>query len=412
MAKLSRNAAIAVGLLLAGPGLRVVPVPIAGAAQENKTDGPCGTTALPPADVMIAADRSGNVFLSERTKHTVLKIAPDGKVTTVAGTGTRGSSGDGGPATAAALGTVSGLVADAAGNLFIAETGSPRIRKVTPSGTITTVAGNGAAKVSGDGGPAAAASLCSPIGLAVDGAGNLFIASGTGVGEDSMLAGDYRVRKVTPAGVITTFAGTGAIPWRPSMVESALVDGDRATANPISPRNIAADASGNLYLSGHRIVYKVTPAGSVTRFAGKAAEPGETPRYPGDGKPAVTAIFLSIGGLTVDSSGNLIIWENSSDGYDIRKVSPAGIITTVADSGSFGPRRDNASGTTWNTLNRALSRPPAASIAADGAGNVFILDVGANPATITGVPVQDRVLLKWIRRISPDGKISVLATIP
>ena len=145
-------------------------------------------------------DGAGNFFIADRFGRRIRKVDGAGILTTVAGTGARGFSGDGGPATDAALNSTNGVAVDGAGNLFIADSGNNRIRKVDGAGIITTVAGGGGRGFSGDGGPATAAALRFPLGVAVDGAGNLFIADSS----------NNRIRKVDGAGIITTVAGTGA----------------------------------------------------------------------------------------------------------------------------------------------------------------------------------------------------------
>jgi sugar lactone lactonase YvrE len=139
-------------------------------------------------------DAAGNLFIADTDNHRIRKVTPGGVISTVAGNGIHSYGGDGGPATASLLHGPSGLAVDAAGNLFIADNNNNRVRKVTPAGVISTVAGNGTAGFSGDGGPATSAQLKSPSGVAVDTAGNLFIAD----------SGNHRVRKVTPGGTIST----------------------------------------------------------------------------------------------------------------------------------------------------------------------------------------------------------------
>jgi hypothetical protein len=189
----------------------------------------------------LAVDRNGNVYIAASASYRVWKVNREGIITTYAGTGVRGSSGDGGPATQARLNAPVGLALDREGNLYISEFGDfpyfggnigSRVRKVSPDGIITTVAGIGPKGFSGDGGPATAAQLKYPFGLAVDSAGNLFIAD----------LGNYRVRKVDPQGIISTVAGTGPANSFPAS--------GPATATPLrAPSGLAIDAAGNLYIS-------------------------------------------------------------------------------------------------------------------------------------------------------------------
>jgi sugar lactone lactonase YvrE len=144
-------------------------------------------------------DTTGNLFIADVNNNRIRKVTPGGVISTVAGTGTQGFSGDGGPASSAALWSPWGVAVDAAGNLLIGDYGNQRIRRVTPAGVISTVAGTGTQGFSGDGGPATSARLYHPEGIAVDTAGNLFIAD----------TSNSCIRKVTPAGVISTVAGNG-----------------------------------------------------------------------------------------------------------------------------------------------------------------------------------------------------------
>jgi len=148
----------------------------------------------------VAVDGAGNVFVADTYNNRIRKITPDGIISTVVGTGAWGSGGDGGPAPAAQLGAPRGLTIDRAGNLVIADVGNNRIRMVTPDGVINTVAGNGTAGFSGDGGPATSAQLNYPVAVSVDGAGNLFIAD----------RHNNRIRMVNAAGIIITLTGGGS----------------------------------------------------------------------------------------------------------------------------------------------------------------------------------------------------------
>jgi sugar lactone lactonase YvrE len=208
-------------------------------------------------------------------------------ISTVAGNGIAGFSSDGGPATSSELNGPSGVAVDAAGNLFIADTDNNRIRKVTPSGIISTVAGSGSQGFSGDGGQAILARLYWPTDVRVDAAGNLFIA-------------DYsnnRIRKVTPGGIISTVAGNGT--WGFSG------DGGQATSARLGhPTSIAVDAAGNLFIADadNQRVRKVTPGGIISSVAGNGSE-----GFSGDGAQATLAQLAYPVGVAVDSTGNLFI---------------------------------------------------------------------------------------------------------
>ena len=246
----------------------------------------------------VAVDGEGNLYIADKDNHRIRKVDSDGVITTVAGTGERGSGGDGGPAVHARLAVPTGVAVDGAGNLFIADAANNQIRKVDSSGVITTVAGTGESGDGGDGGPATEARLDSPWSLAVDGAGNLLIA-------DSY---NHRVRKVDSSGIITTVAGTGE--------RGFGGDGGPATAAMLDvPIGMAADDAGNLYIVdvvNHRI-RKVDSSGTITTIAG-TGEPG----YDGDRGPAVSARLRFPIDIALDGEGNLYIADK--DNHRIRVV--------------------------------------------------------------------------------------------
>jgi len=210
----------------------------AGTAYLERSSGDGGPAAAAslsgPTDV--AVDRQGNVYIAELSGRRVRKVNPAGTITTIAGTGGAGFSGDGGPATAAQLGVWS-VAVDGRGNVYVA--GEHRVRKVTPGGTITTIAGTGKQGFSGDGGPATKAQLnFLRAGVAADDRGNVYISD----------AGNKRVRKVSPEGTITTISGTGTPGF-------AGVGGPAAKAQLQGPADVAVDGDGNLYIAdGTRIL--------------------------------------------------------------------------------------------------------------------------------------------------------------
>jgi len=271
-------------------------------------------------------------------------------ISTVAGNGSEFYSGDGGPATSAELNCPIGVAVDAAGNLYIADCNNNRIRKVTAAtGVITTVAGNGGTGgYSGDGGAATSASLYYPTGVAVDTAGNLYIADGD----------NNRIRKVTAAtGVITTIAGTG--------IQGYSGDGGAATsASLYYPSGVAVDVAGNLYIAdeGNNCIRKLTATtGVITTVAGNGAF-----GYSGDGGAATSASLNYPSGVAVDVAGNLFIADQQNN--TIRKVTAAtGVITTVAGNGTPDYSGDGSAATS-----ASLNYP--SGVAVDVAGNLFIAD--------------------------------------
>ena len=232
----------------------------------------------------VAMDHAGNLYIADRDSHRVRKVDPSGVITTVAGTGERephfGGDGDGGPATEARLNFPYDVAVDGNGNLYIADRDNHQVRKVDPSSVITTIAGTGERGFDGDGGPATEARLNLPCGVVVDGAGNLYIV-------DSF---NHRIRKVDTSGVITTVAGS----------EERGFGGDggpAAEARLRVPFSVAVDGAGNLYIVdsfNHRI-RKVDTSGVITTVAG-TGEPG----YGRDGGQATEARLASPRGVAVD----------------------------------------------------------------------------------------------------------------
>jgi sugar lactone lactonase YvrE len=259
-------------------------------------DGGSATSASLSGPNSVVVDQSGNLFISDNLNNRIRKVTPAGIITTVAGNGSSGWSGDGGPATSASLSGPNGVVVDQSGNLFIADLGNLRIRKVTSTGIITTVAGNGTYGYSGDGGPASSAALRSPTGVAVDAGGNLFIAD----------TGNNRIREVTSAGIITTVAGNGS--------GAFSGDGGPATLAGLDPAGVTVDAGGNLFIAdaGNNRIRKVTPAGIISTVAGDGSM-----GFRGDGGPALSA-GLNAAGVTVDAGGNLFIVDTGNN--RIRKI--------------------------------------------------------------------------------------------
>jgi sugar lactone lactonase YvrE len=251
----------------------------------------------------VAVDPGGNIYVSAHLAGVIQKIDPNGIPTTVAGGGSPGDGmGDGEPATAASLYGPKGITLDAAGNLYIADWYHHRIRKVDTSGIITTIAGDGTRGYSGDGGPATQARLTYPNDVAVDAAGNVFIAD------------NQYVRKVDNAGIITTVAGNGS--W------DNFKDGIPATeASLHTVSKLELDVLGNIYIAeaGRHIVRKIDTMGVITTVAGIANGAYGTAGYGGDGGPATDALLNAPYGLAVDPAGNVYI--NDRSNYRIRKIS-------------------------------------------------------------------------------------------
>ncbi len=258
----------------------------------------------------IAGDALGNLYLCDRDNSLVLKVDHNGILSVFAGSGKSGFSGDNGPATSAALNSPAGVAVDFAGNVYIADTLNHRVRKVT-DGIITTVVGNGTAAFSGDNKfTAASASLNTPMGIVVDPNGVLYIAD----------AGNARIRRLLASGFLETFAGGGT---------ATTKDGtDRLSATFAFPLSVTIDFGSNVYIVDGARLWKVSQGGTISTGAG-----GGLGDATGDGGPAPASILTQPCGVTIDQNGSLFISE--SQGLRIRRIT-AGVIALVATNGS-GP---------------------------------------------------------------------------
>ena len=274
-------------------------------------------------------------------------IAQAQYISTIAGTGSGGYSGDGGQATAAQIYQPAGTAFDNAGNMYIADKGNHVIRKVTPAGIISTVAGTGIAGSAsgGSGGAATATAIGNPMGICVDSVNNIYFADNS----------NHLIRKVSAAGIITTIAGNGIPVYSGS--------GIPATASSVaSPTCVAIDHAGNLYIgdAGNKVVMNINDTGLMTLFAGNHG----TITVGGDGGPATDAGIGSVAGLTFDNIGNLFIADGNGR---VRMVDTAGIIHTVAGIGGIGYSGDGGQAT-------AASFDGISGIAVDAMGYLYISD--------------------------------------
>jgi trimeric autotransporter adhesin len=320
------------------------------AGKVRLMDGGLATSATLCEPNGVAVDASGNIYIADTWNGRIRMVTKTtGIITTVAGTGMSGYSGDGGLATSATMRYLRGIAVDASGDIYIADSGSNRIRLVTKTtGIITTVAGNGTRGYSGDGSLATSATLTNPYGVAVDASGNIYIAD----------TYNGRIRLVTKTtGIITTVAGNGT--------RGYSGDGGLATSSTLTnPYGVAVDASGNIYIADSgsnriRLVTKTT--GIITTVAGDG-----TYGYSGDGGLATSATMRYLRGIAVDASGNIYIADSGSN--RIRMVTKTtGVITTVAGDGTYGYSGDGGLATS------ATMRHPF-GVAVDASGNIFFAD--------------------------------------
>jgi uncharacterized protein (TIGR03437 family) len=310
-----------------------------GPAIDAKLNGPRGVTE----------DLFGNLYIAEYYGERVRKVTPAGIITTLAGNGVPGYSGDGGPATSAELNGPYRVTVDLVGNVYIPDSGNSVVRKVSPDGTITTVVGNGSTGYGGDGGLAIDATLDYPEAVAFDTAGNYYVAD----------EGANVVRKVDTNGMISTAVGTGA--------PNYTGDGGPATSATLDgPVGVQVDSSNNLYISdqGNNVIRKVTSGGIISTYAGTGGF-----GFFGDGGPAVDAEFAYPASIGLDANGNLYIPDVNNN--RIRVVLTDGTITSVAGNGM-----ESYSGDGGPALDAAINVPRSVSVAPNG--NIYIGDFGNN----------------------------------
>ena len=296
----------------------------------------------------VAIDAAGNVYVGDRGNHSIRKIDPSGLVSTLAGSAGKYGDGDG-AGSEARFWYPMGVAVDRAGNVYVADSSSDTIRKVTPDGTATTLAGShntDPAKI-GVGrfadGNGRAAYFHYPTGVAVDRAGNVYVAD----------SNNKLIRKITKSGDVTTLAGAKGI--------SESVDGDARSARFNSPFGVAMDDEGNLYVTDNATVRKIDPRGTVSTLAGSAGEIGTT-----DGVGS-TARFQNPKGIAVDSKGNVYVTDDGNK--NIRKITPTGVVKTLRD-----PHRDSP-----------FIRPVA--VAADDKGNLYVADADSF-SIVVGKPAK------------------------
>ena len=308
---------------------------VAGSGQPGAADGLAAAASFNfPAHV--AADNNGNLYVSGGLNQTVRKIAPNGRVTTLAGSGVVGGFADG-TGSAASFNRPRGLAVDAASNVYVADFMNQRIRKITPAGVVTTFAGSGVRGATD--GTGTTATFAGPEGLAIDAAGNLIVS------EDW----NNKIRKITPDGVVTTLAGSGA---------KGHADGPGAQASFDVPSALAVDAAGNVYVADmyNNKIRKISPSGIVSTVAGSGAQGSA------DGI-GTRASFYEPAGVALDSVGNVYVADISNQ--KIRKITTSGVVSTLTGSGHTGSRDGG---------DAVASFSFPAGLAADSLGRLYVAD--------------------------------------
>lgn len=347
----------------------------------------------------ITADTAGNLYVAEFYNHTIRKITPAGVVTTLAGTAKSAGSADGVGA-AARFFYPTGITSDAAGNLYVSDSGNSTIRKITPSGEVTTLAGMPGVIGSTDG-AGASARFYRPIGITADALGNLSVVDGA----------NHTIRKITLAGVVTTLAGMPGI--------KGSDNGTGPAARFSSPSGIAMDVAGNLYVAdeSNHAIRKITPEGGVTTFA------GQLPAYGSADGQGSAARFYRPQGVAVDAAGNVYVADSS--GQTIRKVTSEGTVTTLAGVRSVDGSTDG--------IGAAARFSYPVGIALNSTGTLYVVENGINgvrqitqagvvttvPGTVrlvdpTGIAADSSGNLyitdhSTVRKLTADGVMTVLA---
>jgi hypothetical protein len=308
----------------------------------------------------VAVDGSGNAYVTDSNNHTIRKVTPSGVVTTLAGSAGQIGSADG-TGSAARFYNPWGVAVDGTGNVYVADSYNSTVRKVTPAGVVTTLAGSAGLYGSADG-TGAAARFSYPLGVSVDGSGNVYVAD----------MYNSTIRKVTPAGVVTTLAGSAAL--------TGSADGTGSTARFNQPYGVTVDGAGNVYVAdtSNFTIRKVTPAGVVTTLAGSVGQPGSI-----DGTGSAARFYGSLG-VTADGPGNVYVADQGNN--TIRKVTSSGVVTTLVGGGA------GQYGSVDGTGSAARFFQPR-GVAADGSGNVYVADTTNNT----------------IRKVTPDGVVTTPA---
>ena len=327
---------------------------VAGSDSAGLVNG-MGTAARFNHPFGLTIDTAGNLYITDQGNSVIRKMDKNSMVTTFAGIGGKQGYVNGADSIATFYKPF-GIATDLAGNIYVADAGNNVIRGISPAGTVNTFAGIG---IAGASNTAGSVSFNSPLGVAVDGGGNVYVA-------------DYSndiIRKITPAGVVSTLAGLSGTP--------GAADGRDTSARFNLPESVAVDAVGNLYVAdnGNNLIRKITLDGTVSTLAG-SGQPGSANGH------GSAASFNSPFGIAVDASGNVYVADSGNN--LIRKISPAGAVTTFAGSGAKGAGNATGVSASFNT---------PSGVAVDAAGNVYVADENNN----------------LIRKITAAGVVSTIA---
>ena len=310
-------------------------ISFAGVAGSGYGDGKPGFFYFP---VSVVVDSLGNAYVGDYENHLIRKITPDGTVSTLAGMTSGYADGTG---SAARFNHPAGICLDNAGNLLVADQDNHRIRKVTPAGVVTTVAGSGTAGTAN--GTGTAAQFNQPYSLTVDGSGNVYISDRS----------NHKIRKMTPGLVVSNFAGSGTAGFNNATGTAAQFN---------QPGGITVDGSGNLYVADiyNNRIRKITPAGVVTTLAGSGTA--------GFADGINTAAQFNLPhGVAIDRGGNIIVGDHANQ--RVRKVTPSGTVSTIAGNGTSGSTNGPVDTSTFNYLQ---------GVAIDASGRIYVADVNNN----------------------------------
>jgi sugar lactone lactonase YvrE len=319
------------------PTTNIIVTTVAGTGGPGSTNGPALSATFHGPN-SVAVDSKGNIYVADYLNYLIRKISRDGIVSTLAGSGMPGNSNGNG--TAASFNLPRGIAVDANGNVYVADSFNNLIRKITPTGNVSTFAGSGIA--GSDNGLATQASFRGPAAITIDKAGYLYVCE----------PASFLVRKISPDGLVSNLAGTGS---------PGETNGPALSATFDSPLSIAIDTAGNIYVSEfpNELIRKISAAGIVSTLAGSGQK--------GDANGAATAASFNYPqGLATDTAGNIYVADMSNK---IRKITSDGMVSTLAGTGLFGAGNGPAASASFD-------RP--AGLATDEAGNIYVADYGNN----------------------------------